>query len=69
MDDGSRVLMRLSGTGTQGATLRIYFESFVPSDKDITQDPQLVLEPFIRGIDCLAEISKRTGKSRPTVIT
>ena len=61
--------MRLSGTGTQGATLRVYFESFVPSDGDITQDPQLVLDSLIQGIDSLAEISKRTGMSTPTVIT
>jgi len=69
LDDGSRVLVRLSGTGTQGATLRVYFESFVPSDGDITQDPQLALAPLIKGIDLLAEISKRTGMSSPTVIT
>ena len=69
LDDGSRVLVRLSGTGTQGATLRVYFESFVESDGDITQDPQLALNPLINGIDSLAEISKRTGMSSPTVIT
>ena len=69
LDDGSRVLMRLSGTGTQGATLRVYFESFVSSDGDISQDPQLALNPLINGIESLAEISKRTGMSSPTVIT
>jgi phosphoglucomutase len=69
LDDGSRVLVRLSGTGTQGATLRVYFESFVPSDGDINQDPQLALDPLIKSIDSLAEISKRTGMSAPTVIT
>ena len=69
LDDGSRVLVRLSGTGTQGATLRVYFESFVPSDGDISQDPQLALDPLIKSIDSLAEISKRTGMSTPTVIT
>ena len=62
-------LLRLSGTGTLGATLRVYFESFVPSDGDIAQDPQLVLAPLIKSIDSLAEISKRTGMSAPTVIT
>ena len=69
LDDGSRVLVRLSGTGTQGATLRVYFESFVASDGDITMDPQLALDPLIKGIDSLAEISKRTGMSIPSVIT
>tara|TARA_Y100001968_G_scaffold162154_1_gene148314 strand:+ start:51 stop:380 length:330 start_codon:yes stop_codon:yes gene_type:complete len=69
LDDDSRVLVRLSGTGTQGATLRVYFESFMPCDGDINQDPQVVLDPLIKGIDSLAEISKRTGMSTPTVIT
>jgi len=69
LDDGSRVLVRLSGTGTQGATLRVYFEKFVASSSDITQDPQLALDPLIKGIDSLAEISKRTGMSIPSVIT
>jgi phosphoglucomutase len=69
LDDGSRVLVRLSGTGTQGATLRVYFESFVPRDGDINQEPQLALDSLIKGIDSLAEISKRTGMLTPTVIT
>jgi len=69
LDNGSRVLVRLSGTGTQGATLRVYFESFVPNDGDILQDPQSALYPLIKSIDSLAEISKRTGMSTPTFIT
>ncbi len=69
LDDGSRTLMRLSGTGTQGATLRVYFEKFVPSNGDIAQDPQRALDSLIKSIDSLAEISKRTGMSTPSVIT
>ncbi len=69
LDDGSRTLVRLSGTGTKGATLRVYFERFVASNGYITQDPQLALDPLIKSIDSLAEISKRTGMSVPTVIT
>ena len=69
LDDGSRALVRLSGTGTKGATLRLYFERFVPSNGNITQDPQLALNPLIKDIDSLAEISKRTGMSIPSVIT
>ena len=40
LDDGSRVVLRLSGTGTKGATLRVYLESYVPTTGDLAQDPQ-----------------------------
>jgi phosphoglucomutase len=69
LEDGSRVVLRLSGTGTQGATLRVYLESYVPSGGDLHQDPQAALGEMIRAIDDLAEIRQRTGMERPTVIT
>ncbi len=69
LDDGSRVIMRLSGTGTQGATLRVYLESYVSSNNDLNQDPQIALSQLIESIDLFAEITKRTGMTRPTVIT
>ena len=69
LDDGSRVVLRLSGTGTQGATLRVYLESYVPSSGDLQQDPQAALGDLITAIDALAEIKERTGMERPTVIT
>ena len=69
LDDGSRVVLRLSGTGTQGATLRVYLESYVPPGGDLNQDPQLALADLIAAIDALAEINERTGMDRPTVIT
>jgi phosphoglucomutase len=69
LDDGSRVVLRLSGTGTQGATLRVYLESYVAPDGDLNQDPQLALADLISAIDGLAEIRVRTGMARPTVIT
>lgn len=69
LDEGSRVVLRLSGTGTQGATLRVYLESYVPSSGDLQQDPQAALGDLIRAIDALAEIKERTGMERPTVIT
>ena len=69
LDDGSRVVLRLSGTGTQGATLRVYLESYVPSSGDLQQDPQAALGDLITAIDGLAEIRQRTGMGRPTVIT
>ncbi|WP_415399441.1 alpha-D-glucose phosphate-specific phosphoglucomutase [Synechococcus sp. W4D4] len=69
LDDGSRVVFRLSGTGTQGATLRLYLESYVPSSGDLGQDPQAALADLIAAADSLAEIKTRTGMDRPTVIT
>ena len=69
LDDGSRVVLRLSGTGTQGATLRVYLESYVPPSGDLNQDPQDALGDLIAAIDALAEIKQRTGMERPTVIT
>ncbi|MCP9888425.1 alpha-D-glucose phosphate-specific phosphoglucomutase [Cyanobium sp. ATX 6A2] len=69
LDDGSRVVLRLSGTGTQGATLRVYLESYEPAAGNLSQDPQQALADLIAAIDDLAEIKARTGMERPTVIT
>jgi phosphoglucomutase len=69
LEDGSRVVLRLSGTGTQGATLRVYLESYVPPGGALNQDPQVALADLITAIDALAEIKVRTGMDRPTVIT
>ena len=69
LEDGSRVVVRLSGTGTKGATLRVYLESYVNNNGDLTQDPQHALAGLINAIDALAEVQKRTGMKRPTVIT
>jgi len=69
LEDGSRVVLRLSGTGTQGATLRVYLESYVAPGGDLAQDPQAALGDMIQAIDALAEIRVRTGMERPTVIT
>ena len=69
LEDGSRVVIRLSGTGTKGATIRVYLESYVPNSGDLNQDPQVALGEMIRAINDLAEIEQRTGMDRPTVIT
>ncbi|WP_370225460.1 alpha-D-glucose phosphate-specific phosphoglucomutase [Pararhodobacter marinus] len=66
-EGGARVVMRLSGTGTEGATLRVYLERFDP--QDFGQDPQAALAPVIAAADVLAGISKRTGRTGPDVIT
>ena len=69
LEDGSRIVMRLSGTGTKGATIRVYLESYVPSSGNLNQDPQIALAEMISSINALAEIQQRTGMDRPTVIT
>ncbi|ORZ33772.1 hypothetical protein BCR44DRAFT_55577 [Catenaria anguillulae PL171] len=65
--DGSRVVFRLSGTGSQGATVRMYVEAY--SNKDVTQDPQAALGPLIKGALQVIELERWTGRKQPTVIT
>ena len=69
LEDGSRIVYRLSGTGTEGATLRVYLEAFEPDPKKHRQDPQDALRPLIALADALAGIRQRTGRNAPTVIT
>ncbi|MDE5075325.1 MAG: alpha-D-glucose phosphate-specific phosphoglucomutase [Trichodesmium sp. St5_bin2_1] len=67
--DGSRIVFRLSGTGTQGATLRLYVESYEPDANKQDQDTQVVLSPIISLADEIAQIKNITGREKPTVIT
>jgi len=69
LESGSRMVFRLSGTGTRGATLRLYLERYEPRGGDLNMDPQVALAPLIRGADQLAAIRQRTGMNAPTVIT
>jgi phosphoglucomutase len=68
-EDGARLVYRLSGTGTVGATIRIYVEAYEPSSGDLAQDAQAALEPLIALSRDLSEIEKRTGRKAPSVIT
>jgi phosphoglucomutase len=68
-EDGSRIVIRLSGTGTEGATLRVYIEKYEDSADKLNQDTQMTLKPLIELIDELAGITERTGRKQPTVIT
>jgi phosphoglucomutase len=68
-EDGSRIVFRLSGTGTEGATLRVYIERFEPDPAKQDVDPQAALADLIVIARDLAEIEKRTGRTEPTVIT
>lgn len=67
--DGSRIVMRLSGTGTQGATLRLYLESYEADPAKHDLDPQQALGDLIAIADTLAQIRENTGMDKPTVIT
>ena len=68
-EDGSRIIYRLSGTGTAGATLRVYIESYVAGPDGLGSDPQDALKPLVQAALDMAEIPSRTGRSKPTVIT
>jgi len=67
--NGSRIIFRLSGTGTVGATLRIYLERFEPDVTKHTQDAQVALSELINLAEQLCEVKKRTGRTEPDVTT
>jgi len=67
--DGSRIVLRLSGTGTEGATLRLYLERHEPDPARFDLDPQAALAPVIAAAHRIARIAEFTGRSRPDVIT
>ena len=67
--DGSRIVVRLSGTGTVGATLRLYLERYEAADGRHDLDTQLALEPLIALADQLCGLKQRTGRQEPSVIT
>ena len=67
--NGSRIVFRLSGTGTVGATLRIYLERFEPDAAKHGQDAQVALAELIALAEQFCEVKKRTGRTEPDVIT
>jgi phosphoglucomutase len=69
LQDGSRIVFRLSGTGTEGATLRVYVERFEPDATRHDIETQAALAPLIALAERLAGIRARTGRTQPTVIT
>ena len=68
-EDGSRIIYRLSGTGTAGATLRVYVESYVAGPDGLDRDPQDALKDLVHAAHDVAQIPQRTGRTKPTVIT
>jgi phosphoglucomutase len=67
--DGSRIIFRLSGTGTEGATLRVYLEAFEADVLRHHLDAQDALKELIQIALRISELQTRTGRDQPTVIT
>lgn len=67
--NGARAVLRLSGTGTAGATLRVYLEALETDPAALHHDPQTALADVITAIDSIAGIATRTGRAAPDVIT
>jgi phosphoglucomutase len=68
-EGGSRVVFRLSGTGTSGATLRVYIERFEPDPAKHGLETGVALADLVAAADAIAGIRARTGRDRPDVIT
>ncbi len=67
--DGARIVFRLSGTGTAGATLRVYIESYVAGPDGLGDDPKDALKELVDAALHVSQIPAKTGRSAPTVIT
>lgn len=67
--DGSRIVFRLSGTGTEGATLRIYLEAYEPDASKHYLDAQVALAEMIQIALQISQLEEKTGRCTPTVIT
>lgn len=68
-EGGSRIVFRLSGTGTSGATLRLYVERYEPDASRHAIETQAALADLIAAAEEVAEIKRYTGMNEPTVIT
>ena len=68
-EDGSRIVFRLSGTGTVGATLRVYLEAYQDDPAKLNADAEVALADVIATADEIAEITARTGRTAPDVKT
>ncbi len=67
LEDGSRIVCRLSGTGTSGATLRVYVERYLRDGG--TTSVEEVLAPLVQAARQLIELRERCGREEPTLIT
>ena len=69
MEDGARIVFRLSGTGTEGATIRMYLEKYEADTARHAIDTQQALSALAQAADELSELKLRTGRAAPTVVT
>ena len=69
--DGSRIIFRLSGTGSVGATVRLYVEKYTPPEEaaGLQMETAEALAPLIRLALELSQVQELTGRDAPTVIT
>ncbi len=68
-EDGSRIIFRLSGTGTSGATIRLYLESYEADSRQHGMDAQDALADMIASANDVSQLQALTGRDKPTVIT
>ncbi|HEX8056382.1 MAG TPA: alpha-D-glucose phosphate-specific phosphoglucomutase, partial [Novosphingobium sp.] len=68
-EGGSRIVFRLSGTGTEGATLRVYLERYEPADGKLDEAVPQMLGDLIAAADAIAGIARHTGRTAPDVVT
>ena len=68
-EGGSRVVFRLSGTGTSGATLRVYLERYEPVGGRLDADTTEMLAEIVAAADAIAGIVRHTGRAAPDVVT
>jgi len=67
--DGSRIIYRLSGTGSSGATIRVYIDKYTTNSSLHSQDAQEQLKDLVDVSNSISQLKKFTGRERPTVIT
>ncbi len=68
-EGGSRLVLRLSGTGTEGATIRLYLERYEPADGRLDGDTTAMLADLATAAEEIAGIAALTGRSAPDVVT
>lgn len=68
-EDGSRIVMRLSGTGSSGATVRMYVDSYESEEENQLKDANVMLAPCIDVAIQISKLNHFTGRDKPTVIT
>jgi len=69
MTDGSRIVFRLSGTGTEGATIRLYLERYEADPGRHNLETQQALSGLVAIADGVSDLRRRTGREQPSVIT